>query len=209
MFRPLGGEFKVYSRAKSVKGHAAFASRAPSSANVRMPSRATRCLDRAAACWAPSPPCGPTPPNLYVRSERFAALGSEPPSERFGDQHFQDIPAVSKIHSSAWDRTENPANSCLPRREGRGRSRARPGSACAPSWPFRQRCQAFRFPIVGGPLRLRSRSCPERKEAKYGARHQVQFGAYRPFSFLLRGGSASAASPVNHTTRLSNTYLIS
>ena len=52
--------------------------------------------------------------DFYARSERFAAGGSEPRSGRFGDQRFRDIPAVSKIHSSAWDRTENPANDYLP-----------------------------------------------------------------------------------------------
>ena len=64
----------MYSRAKSVKGYAAFASQAPSSANARMPSRATRCLDRAAACWAASPPCGPaTPPNFAKRGRALRA----------------------------------------------------------------------------------------------------------------------------------------
>ena len=36
-----------------------------------------------------------------------------------------------------------------------------------------------------------------RNDAMYGARHHVKLGSYRPCYFLMRSGSASAASPVN------------
>ena len=47
---------------------------------------------------------------------------------------------------------------------------------------------------------------PDRNDAIQGARNQLNAETHLASVFFLRGGSASAASPVNRTTRLSNTY---
>lgn len=64
----------LHSRAKPVRGHTAFASRAPSSANARMPARAHRCLDGAGACWICHYSGQQHTPTADVPFERFSAL---------------------------------------------------------------------------------------------------------------------------------------